>query len=156
MTIDPPRPRVLIVDDTPSTVDLLVRSLARHGYTRLSSAATVVDAVRAVDTCLPDAVLLDLSLSLQDGHLLLRHLRGEPLWSPAPVFMITGRHPASAIKAAAAEGATGFISQPFNGSEIVYKIEQAVRGLRSRVAELDDLLQPDPRRSGDEHGDRSR
>ena len=57
MTIDPPRPRVLIVDDTPSTVDLLVRSLARHGYTRLSSAATAVDAGRAVDTCLPDAVL---------------------------------------------------------------------------------------------------
>jgi len=156
VTTDRPKPRVLIVDDNPLTVDVLARSLARQGYTHLPTAATVPDAIRQLNAGLPDAILLDLGLSLQDGHVLLRHLRRAPLWSPVPVFMVTGQHSASAIKGAAAEGASGFITQPFNGSEIVHKIERAVGEWRSRAAELDDLLQLDPSPSSDGDGERAR
>jgi CheY-like chemotaxis protein len=139
-----PTPRVLVVDDTPATVDVLVRALRRSGHTDVAAAGTVADALALLGGVLPGAILLDLSLSLQDGHLLLRHVRRAPHWSPVPVFMLMGRHPASAIRAAALEGATGFIAQPFNGLELVYKIEQAVNGVGARAAELDDLLQSDP------------
>jgi len=148
MSTQRPKPRVLIVDDNVATVDLLLRALRRHGYDDLDTAPTVPDAVVALDVSFPDAVLLDLSLSLHDGHALLRHLRHEPHRSAVPVFMLTGRHPASAIKAAAQEGATGFIAQPFNGLEIVYKIEQSVGGGPARAAELDDLRHTDPGGAG--------
>jgi CheY-like chemotaxis protein len=138
------KPRVLIVDDNRDTVDVLLRALRRHGYTDLATAPTVSWAVGLLTGALPDVILLDLSLSLHDGHVLLRHVRGAPHRSAVPVFMLTGRHSSDAIKAAVQEGATGFISQPLNGLEIVYKIEQAVSGLVLRSAELNDLLDRDP------------
>jgi two-component system KDP operon response regulator KdpE len=139
MTDDGAKPRVLVVDGHPDIVEVLMRQLRRHGYVNVTSAATPGDALALLAPTAPDAVLVDLGLPLLDGHSLLHHLRRSPRWSSLPVLLLTGRQPASAIKAAAQEGATGFIQRPFNGLEIIYKIEQAVRGGEARAAELSDL-----------------
>lgn len=144
------QPRILIVDHNPDELAVLLRSLRNHGYPEVSTAETVGEALALLDISLPDVILLELSLSLKDEHVLLRRLRGAPHWSGLPVLLITGRHRAQAIKAAIAEGASGFIPQPLNGLEIQYKIEQAVRGAASRAVELNDLLRPES--AADVHG----
>lgn len=142
--VETEKPRVLIVDDNPDVLDVLQRLLLRHGYTRVWTAPGPGEALALLNAELPDALLLDLSLSLMDDHALLRRIRQAPHWSALPVLILTGRHAAAAIHGAAQEGASGFLPQPFNGLEIVYKIEQAVRGSAARAAELTDLLRPEP------------
>jgi DNA-binding response OmpR family regulator len=101
----------------------------------------------------PDALLLDLGLPvLDDGRSLLHRVRRSPGWGGLPVLMLVGRQPASLIKAAVQQGASGFIQRPFDGLEVVYKMEQALRG-GTRSAELVDLARdvdpvehPDPSR----------
>lgn len=135
---------MLIVDDDPETIAVLTRVLLRNAYPEVAVAGSVTEAIEQLDAAPPDVVLHDLSLSLGEGHALLRHVRREPRWSALPVLMLTGHHSAAAIQTAAQEGATGFIPQPLHGVEIVFKIEQAVREAPARAAEREDLARPDP------------
>lgn len=141
-------PRVLIVDDDADAVRVLLGALHRHGYPATCTAGSVTEALRLVDPPPdgfgPDAILLDLSLSIIDDHALLRRLhRSAPERRSPCVLMLTGNHPASAIKAAVQQGAAGFIPRPYHGVEIAYKIDQAVRQQTARAAELADLLRSD-------------
>jgi CheY-like chemotaxis protein len=139
-----PKPRVMIVDDDPDATGVLLRALERHGYSDVRCIPTVPEALESLEKDPPDALLLDLSLSIMDGHHLLRHVRRNPGWTWLPVLLLVGRHPVEAIRAATQEGATAFIAQPFGGLELTYKIEQAVRTGETRDAELTDLRRPDP------------
>jgi two-component system KDP operon response regulator KdpE len=139
MRSEEPRVRVLVVDSHDDNVEVLFRQLRRHGYAEVTTAATAGDALALLGPVEPDAVLVDLGLPLLDGRSLLHHVRRSTRWSALPVLLLTGRQPASAIKAAAQEGASGFIHRPFDGFEIIFKIEQAVRGSGARAAELTDL-----------------
>lgn len=141
-----PKPRVLVADGNPDNVEVVLRQLRRHGYADVAAAATTEDALALLSPVVPDAILADLGLPLLDGYSLLHHVRHSPQWSGLPVLLFIGRHPAAAIRAAAQEGASGFIHRPFNGLEIIYKVEQAVRGGGARAAELSDLSRdPEPR-----------
>jgi len=144
VSLDAPRPRVLIVDDDPDTVQTLSRALRRHEQFDVQAASSMQDALTVLDGSLPDVVLVDLSMSMVDGHRLLRQVRQAPRTATLPVFVLTGRHEGPVIRAAAQAGASGFIPQPFNGLEITYKIDQAIRGSRTRAAEVSDLLRPEP------------
>jgi PleD family two-component response regulator len=142
--MDAPALRVLVVSTDAATVDLLARSLQRHKRFEVSAVLGVEDALDVLCARLPDAILVELTLSIVSGHTLLHRVRQTPESARLPVFMLTGRHDGASIKAAAHAGASGFIPRPLNGTEISYKIEQAVHGRGARAAEVIDLLQPDP------------
>jgi CheY-like chemotaxis protein len=139
MMDEEPKARVLVVDAHADSVEVLLRQLRRQGYDEVTSATTASDALALLSPLSPDAVLVDLALPPLDGYSFLQHVRRSPLWSTLPVLILTGRQPPAVIQAAAQEGATGFIHRPFDGLEIIFKIEQAVRGGRTRAAELADL-----------------
>jgi DNA-binding response OmpR family regulator len=141
--MDGPKLRVLIVDDDAAIAELLARSLRRHGEFEVDAASSVDGAHELLRAGSPDAVLLDLTLSMMNRHALLQSLRQSPDSSGPAVFMITRRHDGAAIKEAARAGASGFIQQPLNAAEISFKIQQAVDGGDARAAEVIDLLQPE-------------
>jgi DNA-binding response OmpR family regulator len=77
---------VLIVEDDPSTRELLTRLLKRHGY-EVDCAGTLLDGMLLL-AAKPCAVLLDLSLPDGNGVDLLKFVRDDGL--PLPVAIITG------------------------------------------------------------------
>jgi CheY-like chemotaxis protein len=141
---DTDKPRVLIVDDNGENIHLLARALHRRGYLDVGTARTTDEAVQQLESLMPDALIVDLRLLLLDGYGLLHLVRRSARWGAIPVLVLVSRHSASVIRAATMEGASGFITKPFNSLEITYKIEQAVRGVSHRTAELADLREPDP------------
>ena len=83
-----PAPRVLVVDDEPDIVALVVYHLARAGY-RVSSAATGPDAVAVAKRERPALVVLDLMLPHVDGWSIIRDVRR---WAPTlPIIVMTAR-----------------------------------------------------------------
>src|SRR3712207_9278216 len=101
--------RVLVVDDDPAVRDSLRRSLAFEGYT-VTNAADGEEALAAVATQRPDAVVLDLQMPRLDGLETCRRLRaaGEDV----PILMLTARDRTSDRVTGLDAGADDYLPKP--------------------------------------------
>ena len=82
-----PADRVLIVDDDAETRALLQAYLEKQGY-RVTAVADDRSLRKALDTVVPDLIVLDLMLPGRDGLEICRDLRAR---SNLPVIMLTAR-----------------------------------------------------------------
>lgn len=90
---DPTKPvaTVLIVDDEPQNVQLLVEVFEYAGYATLA-AGSGEEALTLARARRPDAMLLDLIMPGMDGFEALRRLRADPETRDLPVMVITAMH----------------------------------------------------------------
>src|ERR1051326_3547063 len=79
---------VLIVDDDPNVVDLLVNILTMLGL-ETRTAPNGRDALIAVAKTAPDAVILDLMMPVMDGFSMLSQLRKEETGQKMPVIVLS-------------------------------------------------------------------
>jgi CheY-like chemotaxis protein len=82
--------RILVCDDDPVLRKLLVEYLAGLGLETVT-AEDGQEALEAVRTEAPDAIVLDLAMPEMDGMTFLERLRANPLHSGLPVIVVTGR-----------------------------------------------------------------
>jgi CheY-like chemotaxis protein len=68
--------RVLVVDDEADARDLLGVILRRRGAA-IATAASMAEALEAMDQARPDVVVSDISMPEADGYELIRHIRGR-------------------------------------------------------------------------------
>jgi two-component system response regulator MprA len=80
--------RVLIVDDDPPVLRMLVRTLAAEGYDTVA-APDGGAALAAVERSVPDLVVLDVAMPGLDGLQVCRALRGQGVG--VPVLLLTAR-----------------------------------------------------------------
>lgn len=109
--------RVLVVDDEPANLELIVRILRQQG---LRTAHTVSDpfaVMEAVATRDPDLVILDLHMPGLDGYHLLRQLRAAAAGAYLPVLVLTGDRSREAINRALDLGASDFLAKPLDITE---------------------------------------
>ena len=81
-------PRVLVVDDEPTLVKVLVRFLERDGVTAVG-AANGVEALARLGEAPFDLVLCDVRMPVLDGPATLREMRRRGIDAP-PVVFLTG------------------------------------------------------------------
>ena len=81
-------PLVLVVDDDPSSRDLIAHYLEHAGY-RAAPTATGLDAVRLARELQPDVITLDLILPDRDGLLVLAQLKSDPDTRRIPVVVVS-------------------------------------------------------------------
>lgn len=84
--------RVLVVDDDPEVVRLLSRMLrsAHRRYTVIAAHGGA-EALQALATTPPDAVILDLLMPEVDGYAVLEHMQATPALATIPVVVVTAR-----------------------------------------------------------------
>src|SRR2546430_17633637 len=82
------RMRVLIVEDNEMNRDMLVRRLRRHGFD-VCVAIDGAAALREVQSCEPDVILMDISLPVYDGLEVTRRLKADPRTRAIPVIALT-------------------------------------------------------------------
>jgi CheY-like chemotaxis protein/phosphoribosyl 1,2-cyclic phosphodiesterase len=122
---------VLVVDDEPDIVDLLIATLAPEGY-RLLPAHDGEAALRLARAERPSLILLDWRMSGKDGLEVCRALRDDP--DPdlrrVPVVLLTAQAGEENIAAGFSAGVTDYLTKPFKPAHV----RSRVRGwlLRSR------------------------
>jgi CheY-like chemotaxis protein len=79
---------VLVIDDDPSTRDLLTRFLAREGFT-VRVAADGRSGLALAELLKPRVILLDVTMPRMDGWEVLRSLKSDPRLAAIPVVMCT-------------------------------------------------------------------
>ena len=104
--------RILIVDDSDMTRELIHEFAECSGHQIVAEAATMQEAVAAYQSSKPDLVTLDLSLADGDGLGVLKALRR--LDPRARVIVVSGTIQKNARDEVQRAGAAGFLSKPFS------------------------------------------
>jgi DNA-binding response OmpR family regulator len=125
--------RILVVDDDPQLRSLLLLVLEGEGFpvALVSDAAGAIAAVEDGDC---DLVVLDVSLGLDDGRLVLARIREL---GDLPVILISGKGDAADRVLGLRLGADDFLSKPFSPVELVARVETVLRrsGVRPGASE---------------------
>lgn len=133
---------VLLVEDSLVVRASLRQQLQARGFV-VTEAEDGAGALRAADGAPPDVILLDVELPGMDGYEVLDHLKASDRLRHIPVVFLTGRTDSGEMVRALASGAHDYLRKPFESSELIARIEAAVREksaqdqLRQRVGELD-------------------
>ena len=117
---------VLVADDDPQTLRILVRILEAGGYAKViatSDSAAVLDLCREHQ---PGLVLLDLTMPSPNGFELLADLRDGAAGREPAVVMLSGHeHPAFA-KRAIAMGAKAMLTKTTPRAEILAELDVVI------------------------------
>jgi two-component system, OmpR family, response regulator len=116
--------RILVVDDHPNIVDMLVTVLKFHGYT-MSTAGTVAEALAVADRDQPDLVILDVMLPDGDGFELCRRLRADG--HPVGIVFLTARDTRHDTVAGLTYGGDDYVTKPFAVDELVARVRAVLR-----------------------------
>lgn len=116
--------RILIVDDEASIRLTFEMFLAREGYGPITTAATIDEALSAIQSQNFDLIISDIVLEGARGTDLLRKIRKTGI--ECPVVMITGFPNLDSASEAVRYGAFDYISKPVNKETLLRFVRQAL------------------------------
>jgi len=133
------RERILIVDDTPANLRLLMHMLSAHGYL-LHPATDGETALRFVQSTLPDLILLDIIMVGMNGYEVCERLKASPRTRDIPVIFISSAdHELDKMKAFAS-GGVDYIVRPLQAEEVLARIKTHM-SLRNLQKSLEQRVQ---------------
>ena len=138
----PVKPEILLVDDSPSDLDLIRDALSAS--IRQGHVSTLPDGEEAIaflhragaygSAARPDLIILDLNLPRKDGRVFLADFKSEPTLRSIPVVVFTTSHARKDIVRSYELGANCYVNKPGSLAEFrkaVQSIEQFWLGVAS-------------------------
>ena len=116
-----PRVTVLVVDDDPKFVHIVVRCLGRAGY-HCATAQSGDEALGAVYDLKPDVIVLDVMMPGPSGIDVCQRLRAEG-WTGG-VVIVSARGNSTDRADAVRAGADTFLAKPFPLAELVAAVDE--------------------------------
>ncbi len=135
---EPPR-RVLIVEDDPINMQVLVNYLALEGYDALT-AETGPDALALLESApAPDLVILDVMLPKLSGYDVCRRIRATYQHHDLPVLMLTAKVRPEDVVAGIEAGANDYLPKPVSKEELLARVNNLI-SMKNAVREREELL----------------
>src|SRR5579883_738144 len=127
--LDTERPRVLVVDDNPSSRLTAVALLSVEGYDVLEadSGPAALDSVVASN---PDLILLDVMMPGMDGFEVCRLLKQDEQTRLTPVVFVTALDDRRARLRGIEAGGDDFLTKPFDQLELSARVKSLIRQKR--------------------------
>ncbi len=113
---------ILVVDDTPKNIQVLGSMLRESGYA-INAAVNGVQALETLKRVTPDLILLDVIMPEMDGFETCRRIKADPRLSEIPIIFLTAQIRPKAIVLGFEVGAVGYITKPFNSSELLKRVD---------------------------------
>ncbi len=118
--------RVLVVDDDPAIVEMLVELLERDGRFEVETAATGFDAGLKTRSFRPDVIVLDYMLPDINGNAVCRSIRSDSSLSDVKIIIVSGVVEREHVEKLLEDGANDFIQKPFSIEQLVNRIVELV------------------------------
>lgn len=136
--------RILLVDDTKTNLDVLIRSLG-DDY-RLAVARDGQKALAYAGRNRLDLILLDIMMPEMDGYAVCRKLKENPETSEIPVIFVSAMDSPGDKTRGFEIGAVDYITKPFDASEVKARVKTqlhlklARQALRNEKAALEEMV----------------
>lgn len=115
--------KALIVDDDRVLADVLAFTLRREGF-QVFIAYDGEAALRSWSEEQPDLIVLDVNMPKLDGFAVCRRIRAQ---ADTPIILLTVRGEEDDIVHGLGLGADDYITKPFNGREVVSRVNALLR-----------------------------
>ena len=117
---------VLLVDDSPTNLQVLYQTLDGHGY-RLLAARSGKDALAIAERTAPDLILLDVMMPEMDGFETCARLKAGARTAGCAVIFLSavtdGREKVRGLEL----GAVDFVNKPFQAEEVMARVRTHLR-----------------------------
>ncbi len=120
------KPKILIVDDNPTNVELLLAQLKAYPY-ELLTAYEGETALKKIEEDPPDLILLDLMMPRLSGFEVCKKIKSEKKTQFIPVIVITALKELDDKLRAIEMGADDFLMKPFNKVELVTRVRSLLK-----------------------------
>ena len=127
-------PKILIIEDEPSQIELIHYNLKTEGYEVFTS-HDGEDGLMQASEVLPDLILLDWMIPKISGVEVCRRLRRSSLTKEIPVIMVTARSEEVDKIQGLDMGADDYITKPYSIKELLARVRAAIRRPASAIAE---------------------
>src|ERR1700730_17248278 len=117
---------ILVVDDVPLNLEVLVAMLARD-YPVVSTAADGSEALAKIEDEKPDIVLLDVMMPGLDGFDTCRRIKADPATAHIPVVMVTALSDGDDLVSGFESGANDFLTKPVNFRVLMARVDSQLR-----------------------------
>jgi adenylate cyclase len=128
-------PRILVVDDNLTNLEVLRVRLNAHGY-EVITAVDGEDALRRARELEPDLVLLDIMMPKLDGISVLKELKRDTALPFMPVILVTAKTDTRDVVNGLEAGGDDYLAKPFEQAALVARVRSMLR-----IKELHDTVQ---------------
>jgi CheY-like chemotaxis protein/phosphoribosyl 1,2-cyclic phosphodiesterase len=122
---------ILVVDDQPDTLMLIVRALEQDHYT-VSKAPSGAEALKMIDEYMPDLLVLDYKMTGMDGLAVMKTLRANPKTQDLPVLMLTSMSDEPSTRAGFEAGVTDYVTKPFSIPQLTSRVRACLARTQMR------------------------
>jgi len=146
MKTTPVRPCLLLVDDTPANIDVLVGMLQADYTLKIANRGA-----KALQICASgetiDLILLDIMMPEMDGFTVCRTLRASAATRDIPIIFLTAKTELEDIVRAFEIGANDYVAKPFRPPELLARVRTHLqlqaqqREINAKNEELKAMLQ---------------
>ncbi|WP_114811115.1 response regulator [Paraburkholderia kururiensis] len=127
-------PSILIVDDTPAGLAVVMESLADRGF-RVLTALDGIEAIERAKYAQPDVILLDVEMPGIDGFETCRRLKAHACTRDIAVVFMTAMTDATDLTEGFAAGGADYVTKPLRLPEVAARIhtQLALRGMQRQL-----------------------
>ncbi|MFC1837389.1 response regulator [Thermodesulfobacteriota bacterium] len=128
--------KILIVDDTLDTVDLLKKRFQAEGYDT-SAAYDGEECLQKVEEYRPDLIILDVMMPKLNGFQVLERLRWNEKTKNIPILMLTAQSKLPEKIKGLQRGADDYLTKPFDYKELSTRVKAllAKEAVNTKIAE---------------------
>lgn len=119
--------KILIADDEPNIVTALEFLLQKGGY-EVHIARDGEEALRSIEACVPDLVLLDVMMPKVSGYGVCARIRERPEWRHIRIMMLSAKGREAEVSKGLSLGADLYMTKPFSTRELL----DTIRGLLAK------------------------
>lgn len=133
---------ILVVDDKPENLKLVVQLLSKEGY-QIRPAPSGELALKAMDKLVPDLVLLDVTMPGLNGYEVCERIKQNDKLKSVPVIFLSALSDTFDKVKAFKVGGVDYISKPFQAEELIERVKThlEIKNLRHTIEEKNKSLE---------------
>ena len=132
------RPLILIVDDTPTNIQVLAEALRADYRVKVATSGKAALTIANHPESRPDLILLDVMMPEMDGYEVCRRLKQEPATQNIPVIFVTAKSDVTDEELGLKLGALDYIVKPFHLAIIKARVQNHI-SLKMKTDQLETL-----------------
>lgn len=133
---------VLLVDDNPTNLQVLFKTLAPKGY-KLLVAKDGTSALDVAAKTKPSLIMLDINMPGMNGYEVCERLKADKNTAKSAIIFCSAQDDISSIVKGLELGAVDYVPKPFQAAEVIARVEThlTIQRLKSQLQDRNDALE---------------